>query len=387
MLLTALAIDNIGTGLFLPLAVVYATRAVGLDVADAGTTIAVASSCGLVVPAVAGRLVHAVGPRLVVIGSQLVQLAGAVAYLVASGVTGVFTGALLMACGAQLFYCSVFLLLANAVPGAAKERTFAVVGMVRAGAFGAGNLIGAVGLSVGGAEALRWVVAVNAASFAAAAVLQAALVRGVGLRGTGEEPAVSPLRVARDGVFLRLIAVTFLLALTTDFALVGVPVYLLDELDTAAWLPGVVLAWSTVLGTVFGLRVVDLFRPVGGPRSLAVGGVTYAVFCGLMMTAGWLPGGAAVAGYVLVATTVWAAANKVFYPFTNSLSLDLSPPGQRPAYLATFQYSFALAQVLAPAVVALFAVNGWFPWVLVGAVACTGAVLTRRLPAAPASGA
>jgi hypothetical protein len=49
-LLSGLAIDNFGSDLFLPLALVYATRVVGLDVAAAGAVVAVATMLGFEVP-------------------------------------------------------------------------------------------------------------------------------------------------------------------------------------------------------------------------------------------------------------------------------------------------------------------------------------------------
>ncbi len=76
-LVAGLAIDNFGSGLFLPLALVYATRAVGLDVDVAGAVVAGATMLGLAVPPLAGRLTHRFGPRLVVVGAQLLQGAGA----------------------------------------------------------------------------------------------------------------------------------------------------------------------------------------------------------------------------------------------------------------------------------------------------------------------
>ena len=70
-LLVALGVDNLGSGLFLPLALVYATRVVGLDVTVAGPAVAVAGLVGFGVPPVAGRLSHRFGPRRVVVASQL----------------------------------------------------------------------------------------------------------------------------------------------------------------------------------------------------------------------------------------------------------------------------------------------------------------------------
>ncbi len=145
-LLAALAIDNFGSGLFLPLALVYATRVVGLEVQTAGAVVAVATMLGFAVPPLAGRLTHRFGPRAVVVLAQLLQGAGAAGYVVAADAVGVFLSSGLLAVGTQMFYCSVFVLIADVSTNVAKERPFALVAMVRSAAFGLGTLAAALAL-------------------------------------------------------------------------------------------------------------------------------------------------------------------------------------------------------------------------------------------------
>src|SRR5438874_1085480 len=112
-LLVALGIDNFGSGLFLPLALVYTTEVVGLPIEVAGATVTVGTATGLLVPPVAGRLVDRIGARTVVITAQFVQAGGALGYLVADGVAIVLLAAVVLAAGQQLFYCSLFTLISE----------------------------------------------------------------------------------------------------------------------------------------------------------------------------------------------------------------------------------------------------------------------------------
>ncbi|HEY3749949.1 MAG TPA: MFS transporter [Pseudonocardiaceae bacterium] len=149
-LLVALGVDNVGSGLFLPLALVYATRVVGLTLGQAGVAVTVGTAAGLAVPAVAGRFVDRIGPRPVVITAQLTQACGALAYLVAHGVALVVVAAVLLAAGQQLFYSALFALISDVAGEGPKDRSFAVVGMVRSACFGAGGLVvGALLTTVG----------------------------------------------------------------------------------------------------------------------------------------------------------------------------------------------------------------------------------------------
>jgi MFS family permease len=63
----------------------------------------------------------------------------------------------------------------------------------------------------------------------------------------------------------------------------------------------------------------------------------------------------------------------------NALAEAASPAAARGRYLAAFQYSFTVPGVLAPAVVALFSVAVWLPWLLVGAAAGLAVLALRWL--------
>ncbi len=382
-LLIGLAIDNFGSGLFLPLALLYATRVVGLGVDSAGAVVAVATMLGFAVPPLAGRLTHRFGPRFVVVSAQLLQGAGALGYLLAGGAVGVFVGAGLLALGTQLFYCAVFVLIADVSTNEAKERPFALVAMVRSAAFGLGALSAAIVLTWESDTALRWLVGLDAVTFVVAAFLLAVFVVTEPVDRCSA-PAVGTLTVLRDRRYLALIASTCLVGLAVDFALVGTPVFILQVLEGPAWLPGALLASGTVLSSVYGVKVVDALRGYRRTRSLQIGAWTYAVWGLLTMAMIWLPAGWLVP-YAFATWALMVAASKVFFPFSGALSEALPPRGERAAYMATFQYAFTAAQVLAPAAVALFAVSAWLPWAVVTASSLAGVLVLGWLGAIPSA--
>jgi MFS family permease len=92
---------------------------------------------------------------------------------------------------------------------------------------------------------------------------------------------------------------------------------------------------------------------------------------------------------LLLTTVILAAANLVFGPRAAALAEAAAPPEVRGRYLAAFQYAFTVAGVVAPAVVALFAVAVWLPWALVASTAGAAVVglgmLASHLPAAALS--
>lgn len=361
-LLVALGVDNLGSGLFLPLTVVYATREVGLPLGVAGVTVTVGTVIGLLVPPVAGRFVDRVGPRPVVIASQGLQALGALAFFVASGVGGVAVAVCLLAAGQQLFYSSLFALLSDVVGDRAKDHPFAVVGMVRSACFGLGGLLAAWLLTIG---ALRAAVMINAVSFVLCGVMLAVFVWAPHVRATAADKG----RVARRYLVLTLL--TGFLALGFDFFLVGIPVYVLG-LGAPTWLPGVILALHTVVSSTCGTLAIRLTDRFARTTTLAFAAVLIGVWCGLCLAAAALPSGWRPA-WLLGSALVLATAGVLFGARANALAVALAPEATRGRHLAAFQYAFTIPSVLAPAVVALFDAAVWVPWTVIALCAATGA--------------
>jgi MFS family permease len=380
-LLCALGIDNFGSGLFLPLALVYVTQVVGVPLAVAGTAVTLGTVGGLIVPPLAGRLVDRVGPRAVVVGAQLLQAAGAGAYLLADGAGPVVAAAVLLATGQQLFYSSLFVLIADVAGDVPKDRPFAEVGMVRAACFGLGGLVAGALLTWLGTTGYRVALVLDVATFFAAASILALFVHLSRPHKRHDERSV---KVLRDRPYLALILYSGLFGLSLDFFLIGTPVFVIDRLHGPAWLPGAILALLTVLTSVGGTLALRLTARLTRIAAMRAGSALFAAWCVVSLGVLLVPDGWRVP-YLLVSTLVFAAGDLVFGPRSGALAEAAAPPVARGRYLAAYQYAFTVAQVLAPAVVALFSVANWLPWVLVGA--CAGlavaglGTLGHRLPA------
>ena len=378
-LLTALGVNNFGSGLFLPVVLLYVTRVVGLPLAAAGTVVALGTVAGLAVPPAAGRLVDRVGPRRIVIGAELLQALGAVTYLAARGTVMVAVAAVLLAGGQQLFYSSLFALIADVAGDGPRDRPFAVAAMVRSACFGLGGLAAAALLSWAGTGGYRVAVIVDAGSFAVCALLLALLVRVPRPRHPGARAArAAPGGPLSDRPFLALIVVTGLVALPLDFYLSGMSVYVLGELHAEPWLPGAALALYTGLNSAGGTAALWATRRLRRTTAMAWGAALLVVWCGVSVAAVAMPARWRAAD-LLAGTVVLAAAGLAFGARVNALAEATAPAGARGRYLAAFQYSFTVPGVVAPAVVALFSVAVWLPWLLVAAAAGLAVLALRRL--------
>jgi MFS family permease len=380
-LLVALGIDNLGSGLFLPLAVVYATRVVGLPLGVAGTVISLGTLAGLIMPPIAGRFVDRIGPRTVVVAAQLLQAAGAMAFFFADGIAMTVIASALLAAGQQTFYSSLFALIADVSESGPKDRPFALVGMVRSSSFGLGALISGLVLVSAGDGGLRIAVVVNALSFVFAATLLAVRVHPAPYPhaplGTESGSSDAVVRVLTNRPYLALIAITGLMALAADFFLIGIPVFALDEIGTPDWVPGALLAVLTLITSTCGTAAVRLTRRVSRITLMAFGGGAYVVWALMCLATTELPRPVQVPWLVL-STLVISVGQLTFGTRVNALAEAAAPRASRGRHLAAFQYAFTIAGVVSPAVVALFTLAAWAPWVVVAAT-CLVAIVALRV--------
>ncbi|MBT0768488.1 MFS transporter [Kineosporia sp. J2-2] len=394
-LLLSLLIDSLGSGMFGPMILLYFHLVAGLPLAQVGALASAAAVLGLVVPLFTGPLADRLSPRTLVVTGQIVQALGYLLFLTARGPVPVFVAFVLTAAGLRVFWSTFFTMMAALplpLPGpgpgeqGGRERLFAVIGTVRAVGFGTGALIG--GLLVGSASptVFRAALIGNAVSFLVAAVL---LVRVPMAPRIWDSTAPRPSGVrilVRDRPFLALVVVDACFAICSDALLVGLPIAVKEGRIAPVAVLGPVLAANTFVIALAQLTVAKSVRGLSRVQALALAGLLWAVWATLMTA---LPAGPAVVSGVLLAALVliWTLAEMIHAPVANALATDAAPPGHRGLYLATFQYGFAVANIVVPgAFTALFALGHDVPWialaVLATAAACGAVTVGRFLPAA-----
>lgn len=394
----ALAIDAVGTGLYLPLSMVYFLSATDLSEARVGLLLTGAMAGSLLLPLLVGRVVDRVGPRPVVIAGLLFQSTGFFLYLGVSGPVSLFLAALVEAVGLRVYWSSVFALIAEQAgqaDGDARDQWFARAGMIRAAGTGAGTVLAGVLLALASQQAYRGMVLADAVSFVVAALTVALFVRG-GRRPAAEadgQPSDGVRQLLRNRPYLALIGVNVLFNVCTVFLAVAIPVYVVRGLDAPGWAVGAFLTITTVaVATCTSTVIRRVLRRTSRGGAMAWGGRLWAAWCAAMALAVLLPRGPAQVGYLALVMLLWAAAEMTHGPASNALSAAAAPEGARGTYLAAFQYSFAAADMVTPGLFGvLYGVDRVLPWVVVGCLALTASVairpLERRLAGRPVSAA
>lgn len=383
-LLAAVAVDSVGTGLYLPLSLLYFLKVTGLDLATIGALVSTASVLTLPMPTVVGRLADRLGPRSAVAAGQALQGAGFLLYLTVSGTYSLVAAVLVTSAGLRVYWSSVFTLIADHADADgdtdAKDQWFARTGMIREAGAGCGALLAGALLAADSARVYDGLILGSAVAFLAAALVVALAVPTVPHAPPPPGARSGHRALLRDRPYLALIATNTLFALCSTFLAVSLPVYVTQGLAAPDWLPGPLLALNTLLlATCTAALSRFVRRRCSRARAVAWAGGLWTLWCGMSAAAVLLPAGALLP--FLVATVVcYTAAEMIHGPASNALAADAAPAGSRGVYLAAHQYSFAVADIVAPSLFGLlFSRDRLLPWLAVGILAALGAALMLRL--------
>ncbi|MFC7258028.1 MFS transporter [Streptomyces lutosisoli] len=400
VLLVAVFVDALGSGLYMSVSVIFFTRYLHLGSGQVGVGLSVAGGLSFLSLVPIGILADRVGPRRMLIGAHLVRAVLLTCYPFVSGFAPFLLVVSLLAVADRGASPLVQGLFGTAV---GKEQRVRAMGRARSlqnlGLALGGLAAGAVllpdsdGLHVG-------IVYANSFSFVVAAGLVARL-RTVadGAPGGGEGGGggggnggralswMQRVSVFRDRRFALLTGLNSLVSLHVTVLTAGVPLWVLahDRIPRAA------IAWTLVLNTV----VVVLFQvratrgiesAADGGRALRRSGVLLAVCCCGLAGTGAVPTVAAVA-LLLGAVAFQAFAEMYQQAGAWAISYDLAPEDRRQVYLAFFGLGNAARNTYGPLVITFLVVQrGAVGWLLLGGLVLgAGAWAARfsRLVAAP----
>jgi MFS family permease len=382
----ALAIDMVGTGIFIPVSLLYFIVVAGIPAGTVGISLTIANLISLPLPLLVGMLVDRIGSRLVVVIGLLLQGAGFLGYLAVRTPVWLVVAALAAAVGQRFFWSSVFTLVTERTEAENRDHWFGVFGAVQNAGIGVGSLISAGLVLLGTNIAYQLVVGVNGLSF----LVASAVVMFVGKPANAvvednEEENEPSLPVWRNRPYLALIGVNTVFALCSTMLGVGVPIYVDLALHQPGWVTGVLFAANTAAVAFLQTRVVRWLKGRRRVRIMMFSGVLWAAWAACMALAAGAPA-ILVVPFLFVLTAGYTIAEMTHGPTSNGLASGASPVGARGRYIGAFQYSWAFANALAPAMFTqLFSVAAVAPWIAI-AVLCVLAIvavraLERHLPA------
>jgi MFS family permease len=374
---TAIAIDAVGSGVFMPVSMLYFLVTTDLSLVQVGAAISLASAVALPAGPLLGGLVDRYGAKQVLLAGNLLQGVGFLAYLVTDSFVGLILWTVVVTIGRTAFWGSYGnIVAAISVPGE-REKWFGFLGALRNVGFAVGGLVSGLAITIGTPTAYFAVVLANVVSYGVAFTLLLAVppTPRTGHRAPDGAWGV----VLRDRPY-RLLWATQLVYSTSMMVLnFALPVYATSVLHLPGWLIGAVFTINTVM-VGFGQGLV--VRAMTGHlrwRVLVVANLVFAASFLVLLGASWLSVGLAAA-VVLVGSVVYTFGELLGGPVHGALSAEAAPEHLRGRYLSLIQLAWNISGTVAPVTFAWLLDRGSSPiWLALVALSLTGAALAARL--------
>jgi len=367
VLVAALTVDSVGNGLFAPLSLVYFVRLTDVPLALVGVLLTVANLVALPLPIWAGTLADRFGPRYLVVAAEAAMALGFLAFAVVTGPVGILLAATVLAAGVRLFWCTIFTLVADYADGrpggVGVDTWYAISNAARTAGLALGGLTTGIVVADGSTAGYR-AVAYGAAVFLALAAVLVAV--GVRAPHRAADP-VGYRELLRDRPYLGLVALNTVYAMTSMMLALALPTVVLTGAGPP-WLTALLLAANAVLIAVLSAPLVRRLAGARRTRSIAGAAGLWVLWCGMLAVVG-VTGGTTATVVLVVATLLFTVAEAVHAPISTAAAASAAPAAARGRYLATFQYSFAAASVVAPAFFAgLYDISHALPFLVLGLV-------------------
>ncbi|HSV65110.1 MAG TPA: MFS transporter [Mycobacteriales bacterium] len=381
-------VDALGSGLFLPVSVLYFTRSVGLSVVSVGFGLSLAGLFGLLSTVPAGTLLDRIGPKRVLLCCQIAGAVGFLGFIAAHSYPLFLLTACVVRVGDRITRPAQVALAAQLGGEEQRVRLSAVNHSMRNLGYGLGGVLATIALSQDTRAAYLALVVGNAISFGLAALVLAGVTPGHRPVSTDRPPA-GYRTVVRDRRYVTVVVCHAGVTLLFTMLTVGMPLWVARTGAPLA-LTGALFTLNTLLVVLFQVRVSAIAATLSGA------GRSY-------LRAGWLTCGAAVAFggaalfspgpganqtsrhiavvAALVLATMVLTAGELFNSAGQwGLSVGLAPEPLRGRYLGFFAVGYGIQETVGPVLVtSVLAGLGARGWLVLGVVPVIAGIVAWRV--------
>lgn len=385
-LLVGVAVSALGNGLTLPFLVIYLHQVRGFPLATAGLVLSTVAVVGLVIAPAGGATVDRLGPVPVLVAASLLEGSGAALLPLVHQPWQAFPVAALLGCGG-LFWSAFSSLIASLVPSDGLPRVFGIQFALLNAGIGVGGVAGGLVARVGHPDSFAVLYLADAATFFAYAAVLVTLRRAplphAGPRADAPGPSGPGgyRSVLSDRLFLRYLALSTLF-ITLGYAQMesGFPAFATGSAHVSTRTVGFAFAANTAVIVAGQLLVLRRMKRVRRTRALALTAVVWAFAWLLAGVAGAMPGQQARSVLAVSTLALFGLGETFFSPVGNSLVNDLAPAHLRGHYNALSSSTWALGNVVGPALAGVMLGAGlaglWVFGLVVGLAGAAVAALT-----------
>ncbi|MEO7267827.1 MAG: MFS transporter [Knoellia sp.] len=376
---SAIVADTIGSGLFLPVTILYFLKVTDLTLVQIGAALSLSALLTLPAALVIGSLVDRLGGRRMMLIGNVVQGVGMLAYLWAEAFWAVALFTVLLNLGRQAFWGSFGnVVTAISRPGE-RETWFGFLQALRNLGYAVGGILAGIALQIDTEAAFKAVVIANAASFVLAYVLLLD-VPDHRIARADETPIEGWGVVLRDRAYLRFVLAQLALVIGIMVLNFALPVYAAKTLGLPGWLIGAIFTLNTVMiGLGQGLTVRWMTGRVRA-RMMALNQGLFVASYAVFVLAGWLPVWVAVVA-MLLGAAIYTGGELVGGPVFSATAAEAAPDHLRGRYLGLVQLMWAIGGTIAPVAFTFLLGHGTNTiWWVLGLVALAGAAYSLTLP-------
>ncbi|MFC6286572.1 MFS transporter [Nocardioides sp. GCM10027113] len=375
---TAIAVDAVGSGVFMPVTMLYFLAVTPLTLVEVGAAVSIASLVALPAGPLLGALVDRVSAKRVLLTGNALQGLGFAAYLVSESFGAVLLWTIVVTVGRTAFWGSYGnIVTVISLPGE-RERWFGFLGALRNVGFAVGGLAAGVAVSVGTDLAFHTVVALNAASYAVAWWLLLA-VPDPRPAATHEALPGTWLDVLADRPYRLLVVAQVGYSLPMMILNFALPVYAVTVLGLPGWITGVVFTVNCLMVGVGQGLVVNAMTGRVRFRILLLTQAFFAASYVVWLGASVVPVAAAVVVMVL-GGMVYTMAELMGGPVLAALGAEAAADHLRGRYLSLLQVAWNLSSTVAPVTFAWLLDRGPSPlWLVMLGFSAVSALVVHRL--------
>lgn len=354
-----LAVDALGSGLFLPFSLLFFVVVAGLSVGQVGSMLAIATLLALPTGAAWGSVVDRWNARSVLVASALLRATGFGAYFLVTASWQLLLAAILVQVGDRAFYASFTPYVAELAPRTERERWFAMFGAARNAGFAvAGPLAGAT-VTLFGENGYRGIIVANIVSFALTAVV-------IGRAQAAPRPRAdatfrtrgSWATVLADRRFLVLTVLNVGFAVASNVLVLALPYEAIHYFELPPWVPGLALGANTLLLTLLAGPATTVIRGRRRSAILVGASLVYAGSGMVLVAADVTRRTSLVFGLVALGVIGLTCAELLATPVMSVLSAFSGPAHVRGRYVALFQMSWSVANAVGTAGVSALLARG-----------------------------
>ncbi|WP_416977802.1 MFS transporter [Streptomyces sp. T028] len=381
-MLTIALVDRVGSGLWASVSVLYFTYVSGLSVAQVGTLVATAGAAGIAGAPLGGRLADRFPVTCVLITVQLLRALASFALLTTDHY------------GLLVAYCSLgslgdraanvlTKLYATRVAGPDRVRYQALQRTVANAGWALGGLAAAAALALGSTAAYRWLLAGDALSFLACALLTVRCSEprsGSRTVTTSKDPRpkAAPAGPWRDRTYLAYVATDTVLFLDDAVFKVGLPLWIAHTSSAPHGLAPLLMVLNNVMVVALQVPLARFGATTAAARALLVPLSAAFALAGIAMAASATGETVTTTLSLTTAAILFTLAEMLHATISWELSVALAPDTAQGAYLGVHGLAQSAQRSIGPLAVTTAIASGPLGWLAFGtAIALTCGIQHR----------